>query len=238
MFDILWIIFLIALVFLGFWILFVLGYILVAYLLKHVHLNKRYNPFHYENNIPIIVFSNGIHTDIAVPMQNELIHWGEFINMSYFKPANPNWIAFGWGDTGFYLDTPTWAELKASTALKALFHLGSTVMHVILYEESPQDKWTAHLNISREQYQKLIEVIQEKFARDDQNQIIPIDFKGLPAYEGLNDKFYIANGRYNFFNTCNTWVTKVLLNAGVKTAPWTPFAKDVFHHLQKNKEKE
>lgn len=49
--------------------------------------------------------------------------WSQKIPFSQTKGKSTdfNYIAFGWGDKGFYLDTPTWADLKFSTAFKAAF---------------------------------------------------------------------------------------------------------------------
>lgn len=51
------------------------------------------------------------------------------------KNTDFNYIAFGWGDKGFYLDTPTWADLKFSTAFKAAFWMGQSAMHTTYYRE-------------------------------------------------------------------------------------------------------
>ena len=45
------------------------------------------------------------------------------------KDSTLRYIAIGWGDKGFYLDTPTWADLKFSTAFKAAFWLGNSAIH-------------------------------------------------------------------------------------------------------------
>ena len=46
------------------------------------------------------------------------------------------WIAFGWGDRGFMLNTPTWSDLRPGTAIVALSGAGSGAMHVE-YVETP-----------------------------------------------------------------------------------------------------
>ena len=51
-------------------------------------------------------------------------------------------ISIGWGDKGFYLDTPTWAELKLSTALIAGFGLGNAALHITYYDEIAEDDLT------------------------------------------------------------------------------------------------
>ena len=51
------------------------------------------------------------------------------------KDSTLRYIAIGWGDKGFYLDTPTWADLKFSTAFKAAFWLGNSAIHTTFYKE-------------------------------------------------------------------------------------------------------
>jgi hypothetical protein len=46
-----------------------------------------------------------------------------------------NYLAFGWGDKGFYLNTPEWADLKVSTALNAAFGLSSSAIHSTFYKK-------------------------------------------------------------------------------------------------------
>ena len=55
-------------------------------------------------------------------------------NVSVMKIAMI-FVGLGWGDKGFYLETPTWADLKTSTALKAVSGYNTTAMHVTFYKE-------------------------------------------------------------------------------------------------------
>ncbi|TIW01591.1 MAG: DUF2459 domain-containing protein, partial [Mesorhizobium sp.] len=43
--------------------------------------------------------------------------------------SDARYIVFGWGGRAFYLETPTWSQLKAAPVLKALT-LDASVMHV------------------------------------------------------------------------------------------------------------
>jgi uncharacterized protein (TIGR02117 family) len=213
-------------------VLFVVAYIIFAYLFKIIPVNRSWSAD--EGAIEIAIVSNGVHTDLIVPLRSPEIDWTDFIHLNHFQPGNPQYIGFGWGDKGFYMDTPSWAELKFSTAFKALFHLGSSAVMVILYDELPQEeKLFSRIRISREAYQDLIEYLKSSFDFDKQGTIIPISFAGMPAYDHLNYKFYEGAGRYHFFKTCNCWANTGLKVADVKTGVWTPFAPAVFYHLPK-----
>jgi uncharacterized protein (TIGR02117 family) len=216
-------------------LIFVVGYLFFAFVFKHLPANAR--EVQPEEGIDIGVVSNGVHTDIIVPMRTPQRDWSKFIDLSHYKTPDAQYVSFGWGDKGFYLDTPSWAELKFKTAFKALFYLGSTAVMVSLYKEMPEDeKYFSKITISPYAYRKLILYIKHAFDYDAHDHIIPIDFAGMPAYEHLDYKFYEGRGRYHFFKTCNIWVNNGLKVADIKTGIWTPFATAVFHHLPKDED--
>lgn len=47
--------------------------------------------------------TNGVHTDLVVPVKHELMDWSQKVLFSQTKGKNTdfNYIAFGWGDKGF-----------------------------------------------------------------------------------------------------------------------------------------
>lgn len=214
-------------------VLFVAFYFLVAKILKSIPSNRHTVPN--QQGIDIWVVSNGAHTDIILPLKNHLIDWTQFIDTGNFKDSDFQYVSFGWGDKGFYLETPSWAKLKPKVAFKALFKLSRTTMQVVLYEDvpAPQSKWTKALKVTEVQYQNIIEYIQQSFHYNQNGEIQHIDFAGMPAYEHLNYNFYEANGRYHFLKTCNCWVNDALKAGEIKTATWTPFAKAIFEQLNK-----
>src|SRR5688572_12434230 len=95
-------------------------------------------------NITIFIKSNGVHTDIVVPTKTSIINWRNFVlpENTRKKDSTCQYLAFGWGDKGFYLETPTWGDLKASTALNAAFGLSTTAIHTTYYSEVIPDKTT------------------------------------------------------------------------------------------------
>src|SRR6186713_926771 len=87
------------------------------------------------NEVEIFIKSNGVHTDIIVPVKTAQMDWSKeirFINTIANDSTMP-FLGIGWGDKGFYLETPTWADLKFSTALKAAFGLSTTAIHATYY---------------------------------------------------------------------------------------------------------
>lgn len=77
----------------------------------------------------IYIISNGIHLDIVL----EKAHLNDGILSQLNSKKLSKYIAFGWGDKGFYLNTQKWADLKLTTALNAFFLRSETAMHVTMY---------------------------------------------------------------------------------------------------------
>jgi uncharacterized protein (TIGR02117 family) len=62
----------------------------------------------------ILVLTNPIHTDIAIPIDDAIREKFGFLEQAGIPAGHPNarWLIFGWGGRAFYLETPTWSELK------------------------------------------------------------------------------------------------------------------------------
>lgn len=136
------------------------------------------------------------------------------------------------GDKGFYLDTPTWADLRFSVAFKATFALSTSAMHVTFYRYLKENDNCKSIRINREQYEKLTSYILKSFRKNDLGNVIHIETN---ANYGDNDAFYEANGRYNLFFTCNTWANNALKACQQKASVWTAFDTGIFYHYTKHK---
>lgn len=206
---------------------FVAFYLLMAYSLPYIEIPENNNG--QKEEIPIYIYTNGVHTDLVVPVKNDIKDWSQEIPFenTRSKKTDFDYLGIGWGDKGFYLDTPTWAELKFSTAFKAAFWLGESAMHCTYYESMTESSECKKIMLSREEYKDLIHYIDAKFDRDSQGMPILIPTK---AVYGQNDAFYDAQGRYSFLNTCNTWTNNGLKAAGQKAALWTAFDFGIFQH--------
>lgn len=207
---------------------FLLIYVASAFLLSKITINS--NADHQSKDVSIYIKTNGVHTDIIVPVKNEIKNWSSQIKFenTKSKDSTAEYLAFGWGDKGFYLDTPEWSDLKASTAFKAAFALGNSAMHTTFYKSIKENKECVKINISQENYQKLIAYIEDSFQFDvNQNPIF------IPATTyGKNDSFYEAKGNYNLFHTCNSWANNALKFSNQKAAFWTVTDSGIFCHYQ------
>ncbi len=202
-------------------------YLLVAVLLTVFPVNR--DALVLNDGVEITIWSNGVHTDYILPIKSEDIDWREYFPFSHFRKVHSSvtHIAFGWGDKGFYLETPTWSELKISTAFNALFMMGSSAMHVTYIKKPKYSENGRRIFISSSQYTKLARYILNSFQTDSNNQRILIENQGYWD----NDAFYEAKGSYNIYNTCNEWTGTGLRKIGIKLGIWTPFAESIFFYL-------
>lgn len=182
-------------------------------------------------DIPIYIYTNGVHTDIVMPIKSEQIDWSQKIpfDNTISKRTDFNYVGIGWGDKGFYLDTPTWSQLKVSTAFYAAFWLGDSAMHTTFYKTMKEGDDCKKIMITKSQYADLIQFVDSKFDKNSagQNILIPTD-----AVYSKDDAFYEAQGSYSFLYTCNTWTNNALKTAGQKAALWTPTDFGIFQHYK------
>lgn len=182
-------------------------------------------------SVPVYIYTNGVHTDIVVPVINAQKNWSQELPFenTVSKRTDFRYVGIGWGDKGFYLDTPTWADLKFSTAFRAAFWLSESAMHCTYYKEMKEGKDCVKMMLSPSQYRNLVAFIEAKFDRDRSGKPILIPTK---AVYGTNDAFYDARGRYSFLETCNTWANNALKAAGQKAALWTATDSGIFRHYR------
>lgn len=209
-------------------VVFVVLYLLSALILSNITVNSD-DPDPKEE-VTVYIKTNGVHTDIVVPIQNEFKDWSEKVQFSHIKSQDSTmqYIGFGWGDKGFYLNTPEWADLKFTTAFNAAFYLGTSAMHATFYKHIHESESCVKINISKAEYEKLITYIESSFQYDKNGNPLLIN---ATTY-GQNDSFYEANRKYHLFYTCNTWANNALKVSDQKAALWTPSDKGIFCHYQ------
>ncbi|OHT45490.1 TIGR02117 family protein [Flavobacterium tructae] len=203
-------------------------YVTAVLLISRITVNSTINKIDEQNAIPIYILSNGVHTDIVVPIVSEVKDWRKEIQFDQTESNDTlaKFVAFGWGDKGFYLDTPEWSDLKASTALKAIFGVSSSAMHTTFFKQLREGEDCKRILVSKENYQKLVNYISESFNNPENPEWI----EGH-SY-GKKDAFYEAKGSYSLFYTCNTWANCALKAANQKASLWTIYDKGIFYHYQ------
>jgi len=207
---------------------FLVLYVSLAFVFSRITVNSE--QVNEQKPIAIYIKTNGVHTDIVVPVYNETKDWRSEVKFEHTisKDTTFQFIGFGWGDKGFYLNTPQWSDLKVSTAANAAFYLGTSAMHATFYKNLKENESCIKINISVENYKKLTAYIEDSFQKNPAGKPILID---APTY-GDQDSFYEANGKYSLFYTCNSWANQALKAANQKAAFWSLTDTGIFCHYQ------
>jgi uncharacterized protein (TIGR02117 family) len=209
-----------------------------------IQVNGDYQPP--SEGITLYLRHNGIHTDLVLPVVTPQIDWRREFPAADFaaplKPANPPFrlwlaadippdrnpaashVAIGWGDAGFYFDTPRWSDLTATTALAAVSGTGQSVVHVEYLPVPGASPSLRKLVVSPAVYQRLIAHVQGAFARDPGGARIAYTGRGYTVH----DTFYAARGHFSPWRTCNEWVREALAAAGVRVPLWAPLPYAMF----------
>jgi len=209
-------------------LIFVVSYLFLVFVIPYIPVNT--TDIVKTKEVTVYIKTNGVHTDLVVPIKTIFKDWSENIKFSQIKSQDETmqYIGFGWGDKGFYLNTPEWSDLNFSTAFVAAFGLGSSAMHATFYKQISENERCIKIKISAHQYQKLISYIESNFKLDDNGKPIWID----AVTYGQNDSFYEAKGAYTLFYTCNTWANNALKAMDQKAALWTATDQGIFQHYR------
>ncbi|UWU23309.1 TIGR02117 family protein [Rhizobium sp. CB3171] len=171
-----------------------------------------------ERSRRILVLSNPIHTDIAIPVDADLLSRFAFLRTAGLDLDNPNlhYLIFGWGGRSFYTETRTWADLKTGPVLKS-FTLDRSVIHAELAGEIPESApGVTVLNIDDGGLKRLQQFILGSLVQADSG---PVSLPGSNYSE--NDAFFEARGYFNALMGCNTWTAAGLRQAGLTSGLWT-----------------
>jgi uncharacterized protein (TIGR02117 family) len=179
----------------------------------------------------IYVRNNGVHVDLVLPASAAGLDLHRLVPPSHIADAQAarGWVAFGWGQREFYLETPRWADLTARNAARAVFG-GDALMHVEHVGQPRSSAEARPLRLERQAYRRLVAAIRSGFAIGEDGRAIPLPGTGYAD----NDVFYEAVGHYSALRTSNQWTADVLADAGVKIGLWTPFAQGIMWRFRKD----
>lgn len=182
----------------------------------------------------VYLLKSGPHTDFFVRVKTDVRDWS--LDFPYSNNVNPDtalpWLAIGWGDKNFYMNTPTWADLTVSTAVSAATGLGTAGIHASYYYTVPTDRPLVSLRLTKSQYARLCAYIDRTLIADERGNRIMLQ----PLMAGVNfnhDRYYDAHGTYSMIHTCNTWVNNGLKVSGQRACLWTGFAEGIFYQYDK-----
>lgn len=206
-------------------------YALAVWLLPYISINKNASKKG-DQDISIYIKTNGVHTDIVVPVKNDRMDWTQLIRYedTDAKDTSMQYVGIGWGDKGFYLQTPEWKDLKFSVAFKAMFHLGSSAVHATFYDKIITGDDCKEIKISKAEYDKLVKYIKNTFKTNADGNSIHIH--SVDDGYGATDAFYQANGKYDLFHTCNTWANSALKACDQRACLWTALDGGIFYQYR------
>jgi uncharacterized protein (TIGR02117 family) len=183
-----------------------------------------------ERGVKIFVRTNGVHTWIMVPTVAEGIDWRPLAPPSHIQDPRyaSDYLAIGYGNRDFYLNTPTWGDLSLRTALAAALGGGPSLVHVEHEHDPRPNEYQRPIMLSVEEYRRLTAHIRASFDLAG-GRSKPLIGRGY----GPADVFYEARGPYNAYRTCNEWTGEALRAAGVRTGVWTPLSESIMLRLDR-----
>jgi uncharacterized protein (TIGR02117 family) len=221
------------------WALYVLAvpvglaaiYALAAFVFARIPLNPDF--LSAPGGVPVIVIDNGIHVDFVLPIAADNHDWREV-----FDPAATRMgaglgevathIVIGWGHRDFYVNTPTWSDLTASTVARAVLGIGGTVMHITYTNAWFYPENSVMFSLSPSDYRRLVDGIVETTILDESGRAVPLHVSGYVDF----DAFYEAEGSYNALHTCNNWAISILDGAGVRVPVWSPLSGAIIDQIR------
>ena len=168
-----------------------------------------------EQGIEVFVGDNGIHTEIVMPLVTPQKDWRSIFPAADLPdPSRPyTHVALSWGEREVFLNTPTWSDLKFTTAVNAATG-GDGLIHAAHYVNPLPLSDNRPLRLTEAEYARLATAIEAQLMPADKRQ----RFKGYASH----DIFYDAPGTYHLGNTCNQWTSDILAQAGMEIGWWTP----------------
>jgi uncharacterized protein (TIGR02117 family) len=158
----------------------------------------------------IYVIGHGWHTSLVIQRVDIAAHlWPE---QADFSPAT--YVEISWGDKDFYqARQPT-----LGLAIQAAFKSTGSVLHVVGFTLPPAQYFSHSdvfaVRLSPAGFAALSTFIHTTYKRDANGRTMPLG----PGWYG-DSQFYLAEGRYHLFNTCNNWIARALQVAGAPTHP-------------------
>jgi len=208
-----------------FLLIFCVGYAILTMVLTRIVVNQD-QPTD-KDEIAFYILTNGMHTDLVVPVKNDVMDWGTVFKYEHTlgKDTTLQWVGLGWGDQGIYLDMPTWDDLTFKIAFEAAFFLSKSAIHATFFKSLEENDQCKKITMTKEEYADLVAFIMDTLKKGEDGKPMYID---TDAQYGQNDAFYEANGKYNFTHTCNTWANNGLKASGQRAPIWTPFDTGIF----------
>jgi uncharacterized protein (TIGR02117 family) len=179
------------------------------------------------DSVTIFLVKQRWHTGIVIQVSD--IDSSYFPEVRYFSDFR--FIDTGWGDEEFY----RYPDFDAELAYKALFYSTPSTIRIEGFNFSIEKYLSIsdqgfQINLDRNSFNRLCSFLSATFEKDDgEVNIIEKRYNG-------NIIFFEAKGKYNLFNTCNTWVAYAFNKAGLKIDGVIILAEQLFDELEDMKQ--
>ncbi|MES1023525.1 DUF2459 domain-containing protein [Gloeocapsa sp. BRSZ] len=195
-------------------------------------LPRRWNISSQKNDVNICVNQVGIHTNIIVPVRNNVYNWQQFVNLKEIgkQPSgNYQYLGFGWGDRDFYPTNPNQIQEIVPLGIQALFFSRGSLMRVEGYPEIPQSHDIHCLGVNTSNYLNTVHFIQNSFELTPQGQTIL-----FVRSDESDASYYEAKGHYSILRNSNNWTAEGLRQANINTPLWAGIPQAVMFHVSRN----
>ncbi len=174
--------------------------------------------------IEVQLIAGPIHYDFLLPLTPDTRATFAFLHQDGLKIQDPSaeWLMVGWGAQGFYTTAGRYQDISATALFRAI--TGDTsVLRVDVFGRLPPSLPTLRLRLSTVEYAAFLEAIIASFKPNAQGNLSALNIPGLTG----GDRFYPAQGRFNLFRTCNTWIGAMIRASGRRFGAWTPLPTSV-----------
>jgi len=165
---------------------------------------REYNPDSGQYTIYIINYS--FHTGIVIPVNEESIN--SVAALDYFKKFS--FADIGWGEEKFYQNP----DESFCMGARAVLLPNNSVLRIEGYNSSGDfilwSNYVVQLNLTKEQYIKLLKYINESFLKTGSNNTVIASENNSGSVI-----FFRSVYKYHLFNTCNTWIAEALKISGL-----------------------
>ena len=177
------------------------------------------------DSVEIFLIKQYWHT--AIVIKKEDINESLFPETKLF--SDYRLLDFGWGDEEFYQHP----EFNSGLAFKALFYQTPSTLRVEGIGITKQmyfdiSEIVIRIIITKEQLEKILTFINKTVYRHNDGKPVI-----LSEQDQERVKFFKANGSYHLFNTCNTWLAKCLVSAGIKINTCVILTEELFNEVAK-----
>jgi len=190
-------------------------------------------PENYPCQFKVYIASDGFHTNFFIPVETSAFNWRHQLNLDQIanRPSQAyQYLQFGWGDRIFYIETPSWDQVRPSNALRALFYWqNDSALFIKGHPTLPQipSEQMQCVKLSEADYLALMQFIQGTFDWGD--RAYP---QRLASGQDQASGFFAANGHYSILTTCNSWTANGLRAANVNTPLWAGLAQPIMQQLR------